>query len=385
MSGMAFERSLSGIAGSVAIAAIALVSGCRGGAGEQAKFTRPAVPVIVTQVEQKTVPYQVHAIGTVEAYSTVSVKARIDGRLDEVHFKQGDEVRQGQLLFTIDPKPFQAALEEAEAQMARDHAQMVQANNDERRYAYLLKQGVGSQQQYDQAHASAAAMRATVAADQAMVATAQLNLSYTRIYSPLDGRTGDLKLHAGNLVKANDASGIMVVINQVRPIYVDFSLPEQELAVVRRYMTEHQLQVTAAAPNQDQEPAHGVLSFVDNSVDASTGMIALKGLFPNEEERLWPGAFVDVWLTLGEHPDALVGPAQAIQTGQTGPYVYIVDGQMTAETRPVVVGDTINGEVIIERGLRKGERVVTDGQLRLMPGAKVRVKSSLGSSPAAAS
>ncbi len=382
---MAFKRSLSRAARVVAIAAIAIVPGCRGGADEQAKFTKPVVPVIVTQVEQKTVPYQVHAIGTVEAYSTVSVKARIDGRLDQVHFKQGDEVRQGQLLFTIDPRPFQAALEQVQAQMARDRAQMIQANTDERRYAYLLKQEVGSQAQYDQAHASAAAMRATVAAGQAMVTTARLNLSYTTIYSPLDGRTGDLKLHPGNLVKANDASGIMVVINQVRPIYVDFSLPEKELAVVRRSMTEHQLQVTAAAPNQEQEPARGILSFVDNSVDASTGMIALKGLFPNDDERLWPGEFADVWLTLGEHPEALVVPAQAVQTGQMGPYVYVVDGQMTAETRPVVVGDTINGEVIIERGLRRGETVVTDGQLRLMPGAKVRIKSSLANAKAAAS
>lgn len=382
---MAFKRSLSFATWIVALAAIALVPACRGGAGEQAKFARPAVPVLVSQVEQKTVPYQVHAIGSVEPYSTVSVMAQVDGRLDEVHFKQGDEVRQGQLLFTIDPRPFQAALEQAEAQLARDRAQMVQANADERRYTYLLKERVGSQEQYDQSHATAAAMRATVAADQAMVATAKLNLSYTTIYSPLDGRTGDLKLHPGDLIKANDASGIIVIINQVRPIYVDFSLPEKELSEVRRFMTEHQLQVTAAAPSQEQEPARGILSFVDNMVDASTGMIALKGLFPNEAERLWPGEFVDVWLTLGEHPEALVVPAQAVQTGQMGPYVYVVDGQMTAETRPVVVGDTIDGEVIIERGLNKGETVVTDGQLRLMPGAKVRIKSSLANPPSAAS
>ena len=218
-----------------------------------------------------------------------------------------------------------------------------------------------------------------------MIAAAKLTLSYTSIFSPIDGRTGSLKIHAGNLVKANDASGIIVVINQVRPIYVDFSLPEKDLVGVQRYMTEHQLQVTAAAPNQEQEPARGVLSFVDNTVDASTGMIALKGLFTNDDERLWPGEFVDVRLTLGEHPEALIVPAQAVQTGQTGPYVYVVDGDMTAKTRPVVPGDTINGEVIIERGLSKGETVVTDGQLRLMPGAKVRIKSSLSSQPASAS
>jgi membrane fusion protein, multidrug efflux system len=382
---MVFKRSLSRAALTVALAAIAIVSGCRGGADEQAKFANPVVPVLVAQVEQKTVAYQIHAIGTVEAYSTVSVKARIDGRLDQVHFKQGDEVKQGQLLFTIDPKPLEAALRQAEAQLERDRAQMIRANADERRYSYLLKQKVGSQEQYDQAHANAAAARATVAADQAMLATAKLNLSYTSIHSPLDGRTGDLKLHVGNLVKANDASGIMVVINQVRPIYVDFSLPEKDLAEVRRAMSDHQLKVTAAAPSQAQEPAQGTLSFVDNTVDASTGMIALKGQFPNPYERLWPGEFVDVWLTLGEHPDALVVPAQAIQTGQIGTYVYVVDGHMTADTRRVVVGDSFKGDVIIERGLSKGEKVVTDGQLRLMPGAKVRIKGALGSSPAAAS
>jgi len=361
----------------IALAAIALVFGCRGGADQQARFVKPVVPVIVTQVEQKTVPYQIHAIGTVESYSTVSVKARVDGRLDEVHFKQGDEVKQGELLFTIDPRPLQAALQQAQAQLARDRAQMTQANTDERRYEYLLQQGVGSREQYDQAHANAAALRATEAADDAMVETARLNLSYTTIYAPITGRTGDLKLHAGNLIKANDASGIMVIINQVRPIYVDFSLPEKDLAEVRSHMTEHQLPVAAAAPGQEQEAVQGVLSFVDNTVDASTGMIALKGLFPNEDERLWPGEFVDVRLRLGEHPDALIVPAQAVQTGQMGPYVYVVDGDMTADTRPVVPGDTVNGEVIIERGLRKGETVVTDGQLLLKPGTKVRIKRSL--------
>ncbi|MBF6570809.1 MAG: efflux RND transporter periplasmic adaptor subunit [Candidatus Binataceae bacterium] len=366
-----------------ALFTIATAFGCRSGASQAPTFDKPIVPVIVAAVEQKNVPYQVHEIGTVESYSTVSVEARVDGRLDQVHFKQGDEVRKGQLLFTIDPRPFQAVLDQVAAQLTRDRAQAVQAAADERRYASLLEQGVGTQAQYDQAHATAAAARATVAADEASLQTARLNLSYTTITAPIDGRTGDLKLHPGNLVKANDVSGVMVVINQIRPIYVSFSLPERQLGDVQRYMTEHQLQVTAAAPNEEQEPAHGVLAFVDNQVDPNTGTIMLKGLFANQDERLWPGEFVTVRLTLGEHLDALVIPAQAVQTGQKGSYVYVVDGHMTAQPRPIVPGDTIDNQVIVASGLHKGETVVTDGQLRLMPGSQVRIKQSLTPAPAA--
>jgi len=342
--------------------------------------------VLVAKVERKNVPNELRAIGTVDPYSTVAVEARVDGKLLAVHFRQGDEVHDGQLLFTIDPKPFAAALAAAEAQLQRDRAQMLQAETDERRYGYLLQQGVGSREQSDQAHATAAEGRATVAADQAAVETARINLGYTSIYSPIEGRTGDLKLHPGNLVKANDSSTEMVVINQTRPIYVNFSLPEDELPSVRTAIADgHQLTVAATPPNQNASPSQGRLVFIDNSVNSQTGTITLKGLFTNEEERLWPGEFVNVALTLGEHPDALVVPTQAIQTGQDGPYVYVIDASNAAQARNVTLGDSTDGEVIVLSGLHPGETVVTDGQLRLMPGATVRVRQSLLAQDGAAS
>jgi multidrug efflux system membrane fusion protein len=359
------------------VAAICSLLGCtRTGAGVD--YGHQTVPVLVAKVERKNLPDELHAIGTVNPYSTVAVESQVDGKLMEVHFRQGDEVRKGQLLFTIDPKPFAAALNAAQAQLQRDRAQMLQAETDERRYAYLLAEKVGSREQSDQAHANAAALRATVAADEAAVETARLNLGYTSIYSPIDGRTGNLKLHPGNLVKANDSSTVMVVINQLKPVYVNFALPENQLPRVRDALANgRDLGVSASPPNQYTSPSQGHLVFIDNSVDSQTGTITLKGIFPNEEERLWPGEFVNVALTLGENPDALVVPSQAIQTGQAGPYVYVVDKRNAAQARNVTLGDSMGGEVIVLSGLRPGETVVTDGQLRLMPGATVRIRSSL--------
>lgn len=339
---------------------------------------RGPVPVTVAQAVRKTVPIQLHAIGTVEAHSTVSVKSQIDGRIAAVYFREGQTVMKGDLLVQIDPRPFEAALNQAEADLARDRAQLMQASTDEKRYAYLLQQGVGSQQQYDQAHANAAALRGTVLADEAAVQTVKINLGYTQIRSPIDGRTGALILHPGNLVKANDQSGVIVVINQVKPIYVDFNLPESDLVQVRRYMTGRQLAV-AALPKGDPSgrPEFGSLSFIDNTVNANTGTFALKGLFANEDERLWPGQFVDATLTLSEQPDTIVVPSQAVQTGQDGSFVFVVGHDLSTQPRPVVVGDSLDGETVVKSGLKAGETVVTDGQLRLFPGAKVKIKSGL--------
>ncbi|MGH7914036.1 MAG: efflux RND transporter periplasmic adaptor subunit, partial [Candidatus Binataceae bacterium] len=266
-----------------------------------------AVPVLVAHAIQKTVPIQLHAIGTVEAYSTVSVKSQIDGYIAAVSFHEGQDVKKGDLLVQIDPRPYQAALNQAEANLARDRAQLAQAATDERRYSYLLKQGVGSREQSDQAHATAQALRATAMADQAAVQSAKINLGYTKIYAPIDGRTGNLLLHPGNLVKANDSSGVIVIINQIKPIYVDFNVPEKELEEVRRYMTGQQLAVRAHPKgDQNRSPEDGTLSFIDNAVNATTGTFELKGMFANAAERLWPGQFVDVTLTLSELPDTIL-------------------------------------------------------------------------------
>lgn len=361
----------------------ALLAGCsKSKPAPNVGFMGGPVPVTVAQVIRKTVPIQLRAIGTVEAYSTVSLKSQIDGRIAAVYFHEGQTVKNGDLLVQIDPQPVEAALRQAEADLARDRAQLMQASTDEKRYAYLLKQGVGSQQQYDQAHASAAALRATVMADEANIQTAKINLGYTQIRSPIDGRTGALLLHPGNLVKANDASGVMVVINQLKPIYVDFNLPEGDLDQVRQYMNGRQLAV-AAMPKGDSSgrPEFGNLSFIDNTVNANTGTFELKGLFANEDERLWPGQFVDATLTLTERPDTIVVPSQAVQTGQDGSFVFVVEHDLSAKPRPVVVGDSLDGETVVKSGLQAGETVVTDGQLRLFPGAKVKIKSGLEQQP----
>jgi len=367
------------IGAAIAIAA-ALGIGCsKSGPEAGGGFMSGPVPVLIAQAVQKTVPIQLHAIGTVEAYSTVSVRSQIDGKIAEIHFHEGEDVKKGDLLVTIDPRPLQAALHQAQANLARDHAQLAQAANDEKRYGYLLEQGVGSREQADQAHATAQALRATVMADQAAEQTAQLNLEYTEIRSPIDGRTGNLMLHPGNLVKANDSASAIVVINQIKPIYVDFNVPEKDLDEVRHDMTGRQLAVLVRPRSRELQAVaeSGTLNFIDNAVNASTGTFELKGLVANERERLWQGQFVDVTLTLSELPDTILVPSQAVQTGQDGAFVFIVERDMSAKARPVVVGDSLDGQTVIKSGIKAGETVVTDGQLRLFPGAKVKIKSGL--------
>jgi multidrug efflux system membrane fusion protein len=342
----------------------------------------PPVPVLATKVEQRDVPNQLREIGTVEAFESIGIKAQLEGILEAVKFKEGDFVTKGQLLLLIDPRPFAAALRQMEANQARDQADANQARTDEGRYSFMLKEGVGSLQQYDQAFAKAANMEATVEADRAAVDSARLNLQYAEIRSPIDGITGKLQAHAGDLIKA-DADNPIVTIAQVEPIYVDFSIPEKDLAQVRRSMALRPLEVDGTIPGDQGPPEHGVLSFIDNSVDKTTGTILLKGLFQNENRRLWPGQFVNATLTLEVIPHAVLVPSVAIQTGQEGPFVYVVGRDMKVATRPVVTGAVIDSETIVDRGLHAGETVVTDGQLRLIPGAIVRIKSDLGNGSAA--
>lgn len=357
-----------------AIALIA-IAGCSHGPADTFG-EREAVPILVAKVQQKTVSDTIRAIGRVEAFSTVDVKAQINGQVMQVHFRQGQDVKQGDLLFTIDPRPFEAALNQAEANLAKDHAQYKQAEAERQRDLVLLKQNIESRQQYDQAEATAASLQAAMQADEAAIQTARLNLEYCTIRAPIAGRTGDLLVHAGNLVKP-DADTAMVVINQVHPVYVDFAIPEQQLPAVREYMEEHQLPVQVSLPEQQGPVESGELSFVDNAVDSKTGTINLKGQFDNADSRLWPGEFVNATLVLREHPNAILVPSQAVQTGQEGSFVFVVQPDMKAAIRPIVIGESIGNETVVNSGLKAGETVVTDGQLRLIPGATVTIKSGL--------
>jgi multidrug efflux system membrane fusion protein len=365
------------------LALIAMAAGCSHGPPDTFG-ERDAVPILAAKVVQKTVSDTIHAIGRVEAFSTVDVKSQINGQVMQVHFRQGQDVKQGDLLFTIDPRPFEAALRQAQANLAKDRAQYQQAAADKKRYSYLFKQGVGSRQQYDQAEATAASLAASMQADEAAVQTARLNLEYCAIRAPLTGRTGDLLVHPGNLVKP-DADTAMVVINQVHPVYVDFAIPEQQLPAVREFMAEHKLPVQVSLPEQQGPLESGELSFVDNAVDAKTGTINLKGQFANADGRLWPGEFVNATLVLHEHPDALLVPSQAVQTGQQGSFVFVVQPDMKAAIRPVVIGESIDNQTVVTSGLKAGETVVTDGQLRLIPGATVTIKSGLNAESGATS
>jgi membrane fusion protein, multidrug efflux system len=334
---------------------------------------KPPVPVTAGTVVQKTVPVQIRAVGNVEAYSTVSVKSQIGGVLTRVHFREGQDVNRGALLFTIDPRPYEAALKQAEANLTKDIAQLENAREEVRRYAELVIKGYVARQQYDQIRTNAAAFEATVNADKAVVENAQLQLKYCYIYSPLTGRTGALAANEGNLIKAN-ADNAMVVINQIQPIYVTFSVPEQYLPEIKKYMSGGKIRIQAFITKVEDHPEEGSLTFVDNSVDPATGTIKLKATFVNKAMRLWPGQFVDAVATLTTQPNTIVAPSSAIQTGQNGQYVFIIKDDLTVESRPVIAGRTLDSETVIDKGLQAGEKVVTDGQLRLVPGAKIQIK-----------
>ncbi|MGH9635096.1 MAG: efflux RND transporter periplasmic adaptor subunit [Candidatus Angelobacter sp.] len=350
-----------------------LTAGCANKEAVQAAKPIAAAPVRIATVASRTMPVELQAIGNVEAISTVSIKAQISGQLMRVHFKEGDFVKKGQLLFTIDRAPFEAALRQAEGTLAKDEAQSLNSKLDAERYQGLGRQGVVSRQQVDAAGAAANAMAATVAADKAAVETAKINLEYTAIYSPINGRTGSVGVKEGNLVKANDVP-ILVTINQIEPIYVSFSIPEQQLAELKQYSNAKSLKVDAA-PQGSTQHFQGKLTFIDNSVDLTTGTIKLKATFDNAAHALWPGQFADVNLMLKSQPNAIVVPTAALQTSQNGTFVYVINQDLTAQPQPVKVGWNIGEETVIASGLQPGQRVVTDGQLRLTPGAKVDIKS----------
>jgi membrane fusion protein, multidrug efflux system len=336
------------------------------------------VPVTVTAVEERTVPVQLTAIGNVEAYSAVSIKSRITGELKQVHFREGQDVAQGALLFTIDSDPFDADLKKAQANLARSLALAKKAEEDLRRYADLVKKEYISQEQYEQVSTNLEALKAQIKADQAAVETARLQVSYCTIRAPISGRTGLLLADKGNIIRANDDKA-MVVINQIQPVYVTFSLPEQALLEIKRYSTEGKLKIKAFLSKEEGIPEEGLLSFIDNFVDKTTGTIRLRGTFPNQKKRLWPGGFVNIVLELTAQPNTLLVPSQAVQTGMDGQYVFVIKQDLKAENRPVTVGRSLDGHSVIEKGLKGGEMVVIDGQFQLVPGTRVQIKKGLES------
>ncbi len=380
-------------------------------AGCTSKGSQPAgrkgeggVPVTVATVAQRDVPIQMEVIGNVEAYSTITVKAQVGGELTQVHFGEGDYVKAGDLLFAIDPRPLkamlnvaeanlskdEAALGQAEANLVRDTAQQNYAQAQAERYARLFQAGVVSKDQSEQMRSNADALSAAVKADEAAVRSAHatiaatkasvdnssLQLAYTTIRSPIDGRTGGIMVKQGNIVAANTVD--LTTINQVEPIYVTFSIPESQLPDVKRYMAEGKLPVIATPQADATAQERGVLTFVDNTVDSTTGMIKLKGTFPNTNHKLWPGVFVRVTLRLTTQPNAVVVPNQAVQTGQEGPFVFVVKADRTVESRPVTTGSRVDQDIVISSGVQPGETVVIEGQLRLAPGIKVQVRDSSG-------
>jgi multidrug efflux system membrane fusion protein len=354
-------------------AALIVIAGCLAGCHRANSDQGPAqasVPVKVGRTLQATVPVQLDAVGRIEPIAEVAVKARVGGELTKVWFTEGQSVSAGETLFTVDPRPYQAALEAAEALLARDRALLRKAELDARRYADLLEQQLATQEQHDQMTANLEALRAAIAGDQAAISNARLQLSYCTIESPIAGRTGALTLKAGNQVKANDDKPL-VTVSQIRPIAAGFSVPARWLGEIAR--RRGRPIGVAVKPAESGGAALGTLSFVDNAVDAATGTVLLKATFPNVDEALWPGQFVQVTVTLGEEPDRVVAPAPAVQTGQSGAYVFVVNADQTVELRPVTVDRMDERDAVIATGLAAGEVVVTEGQLRLLPGSRVEI------------
>ena len=354
----------------VAALSLVLVLGCskQGGGGAS------RVPVPVARAQQRPVPYELFGTGTVEPRQTASVQAQVTGILTHVAFREGDDVAAGQLLFQIDPRPFQAALEQAKAMLARDQAQARSAAADAERYAQLVKQDYVTKSDYEAKRAASEALEAAVHSDSAAVANAQLNLEWAAVRAPIAGRTGRLLVREGNLVRAN-AADPLVVINQIRPILVRFAVPQKHLGDIQRYR-QHQLPVFVSPSQADTVFSEGLLTFVDNSVDTSTGTVLLKGEFPNRDNALWPGEFLNVRLQLYIDDKALVVPAQAVMTGQQGSYVFVLNQDGTARSQPATVERPAGAYTVIAQGVRPGDEVVTDGQVRLVNGAPVEVKGS---------
>ncbi len=338
-----------------------------------AKKGPPTVPVSVVAALQQSAAVRLQAIGNVEAYSSVAVKSRVDGQITEVPFREGQEVKKGDVLFKIDPRPFDAALKQSEAQALRDVAARDQAASQEQRYQELLEKNFVSKDAYAQYRTNAQTAAATSKASQAALENARLILEYTVIRSPISGYVGRALLPAGNMVKANDTISL-VIINQVKPVYVSFAIPEQQLATVRELMTKAPLPVEVAAPGSDKVLATGRIAFLDNAVDQTTGTIKVRAVFDNHDAALWPGQFYTVSVKLYDQQDAILVPSRALQTGPDGQFVYVIKPDMSAELRKVVAARSEGDMTVLGQGaIAKGERVVVRGALRLAPGMKVSI------------
>ncbi len=331
------------------------------------------MPVTVTTARQQAVPVEIKVIGAVEPLSTVSVRAQITGELTSVNFREGDDVTRGQVLFTLDRRPLESALAQAEANLARDVAQAANARAQAVRYQDLAQRGIATKEQVDTTRTAATALEAVVDADRAAIENVKIQLQYATVSAQLSGRTGALMVHPGSLVRANDATPL-VVINQVAPISVSFAVPERQFAELKRYMAKGSVQVQAEIPGETTVET-GRVAFVDNLIDRSTGTIRVKGSFDNRGRRLWPGQFVNVTVTLTTVADAITVPTTAVQTGPQGQFVYVVTKEQAAEMRPITIERTYGEQTVIASGLVAGETIVTDGQLRLTPGSKVAIKS----------
>jgi multidrug efflux system membrane fusion protein len=332
----------------------------------------PVIPVTVTTAQKKDMPLLVRGLGTVQAYKTVSVKTRVDGQITKVYFKEGQDVKAGDPLFQIDPRPFQALLEQAQAAKQRDQAQLTGAELDLERYGKLIGSGFQSRQSYDQQKATVDALKGSIAADQAQIDTAQLNLTYSEIRSPIDGRTGQRLVDLGNLVQASQGT-TLVVITQIKPIFVNFTIPQYANHNLRKNQAKAPLTVFAYAADDKYKLAEGKITLIDNQIDTATGTLRLKGTFDNTNEQLWPGEFVNARLQLSVRHDVVTVPRQAVMQGPQGYYVFIVEPDHTAIRRTVEVEAAQDGLSIIRKGLAGGETVVLDGQYRLIDGSRVQI------------
>ena len=374
------RKIFSGIFALAFVAAVGFVAfqANRGSRADTQKGV-PPVPVTAVPVVLKTVPVRIQAIGNVEPYTTVAVKARVDGQIISVHFKEGDEVRQGAVLFEIDPRPFAAALKQAQANLLKDKALLDRAVEQDKRYKDLLDKNFISADAYEQVRTNAQTAAATVAGDEAAIESAKLSLEYCTIRSPVTGYAGRIQIQQGNLVKANDTNPL-VTVNQIVPIYASFSVPEQNIPDIRKYQANGELKVQATFTNASHAPIAGKLSFLDNSADTTTGTIKLKAEFPNTDKALWPGQFVNVVLTLYEQKDAVVTPSASVQNGPGGQYVFVIKPDLTAEIRNIKVTRAEGDDTVVASGLEVGDQVVIVGQVRLAPGTKVSLTKPAKSS-----